>query len=58
MKYMIFLLKWPSIDKELEDFTHRIATQTHCDDFCHHLESLTMFNLILGVHHHQTLPKI
>ena len=38
MKYMIFWLKWPSIDKELEDFTHRIATQKHCDDFCHHLD--------------------
>ena len=38
MKYMIFWLKWPSIGKELEDFTHRIATQTHCDDFCHHLD--------------------
>ena len=38
MKHMIFWLKWPSIDKESEDFTHRIATQTHCDDFCHHLD--------------------
>ena len=38
MKYMIFWLKWPSIDKELEDFTYRMTTQTHCDDFCHHLD--------------------
>lgn len=38
MKHMSFWLKWPSIDKELEDFTHRMATQTHCDDFCHHLD--------------------
>ena len=38
MRHMSFWLKWPSIDKELEDFTHRIATQTHCNDFCHHLD--------------------